>query len=164
VRVCQEVKIYDVVIAGAGLAGLSLARQLIREQPDLSLAIVDKQQRPLPDAAHKVGESAAEAGSHYLGNQLGLKEYLRANHYNKYGIRYFLGDSRLPIERRTEWGTDRNMPVSTYQLDRGRLENDMRRFALEDGIHLLEGRRIQDVLISEDEQPHQVQLKGGGEG
>ncbi|MCA9611955.1 MAG: FAD-dependent oxidoreductase, partial [Myxococcales bacterium] len=49
---------YDVIVCGGGLAGLTLAYQLRQELPDASVAVVERQKRPLPEAAHKVGESS----------------------------------------------------------------------------------------------------------
>ena len=49
---------YDVIIMGGGLAGLCLARQLRREQPDLRVLVAENQRHPVPEAAHKVGESS----------------------------------------------------------------------------------------------------------
>ena len=55
---------FDVVICGGGLAGLTLARQLRLELPELSVAVIDKLTRPLPEAAFKVGESSIELGTY----------------------------------------------------------------------------------------------------
>ena len=63
----------DVVICGGGFAGLLLARHLRQEMPELSVAVIDRMARPLPDAAHKVGESSVELGCQYL-EALGLKD------------------------------------------------------------------------------------------
>ena len=41
----------DVVICGGGFAGLLLARHLRQEMPELSVAVIDRMARPLPDAA-----------------------------------------------------------------------------------------------------------------
>jgi prevent-host-death family protein len=57
---------YDVIITGGGLAGLCLARQLRQEHPDLTVLVAEKKQHPVPEAAHKVGESSVEIGAHYF--------------------------------------------------------------------------------------------------
>ena len=49
---------YDVIITGGGLAGLCLARQLRQEHPDISVLVAEKKKHPVPEAAHKVGESS----------------------------------------------------------------------------------------------------------
>ncbi|MGH9310707.1 MAG: NAD(P)-binding protein, partial [Vicinamibacterales bacterium] len=51
---------YDAVIAGGGLAGLCLARQLRREAPGLRVLVAEKRRHPVPEAAFKVGESTVE--------------------------------------------------------------------------------------------------------
>ena len=66
------------LVAGGGLAGLTLARQLRQTHPELSVLVVEKTKRPLPAAAHKVGESSVELGSQYL-ERLGLRDYLHKN-------------------------------------------------------------------------------------
>ena len=80
----------DVVICGGGLSGLLLARQLRREMPDLSVTLIDRMPRPLPDACHKVGESSVECGCQYL-EELGLKDYLLKEQLVKLGLRFFPG-------------------------------------------------------------------------
>ena len=56
----------DVLIAGGGLAGLSLAHQLISASPELDITVVEKRKFPVPRAIAKIGESTVEIGSHYL--------------------------------------------------------------------------------------------------
>jgi L-2-hydroxyglutarate oxidase LhgO len=48
---------YDVVICDAELAGLTLARQLKLKMPSISIAMIDRLLRPLPEATFKVGEA-----------------------------------------------------------------------------------------------------------
>ena len=67
---------YDVAILGGGLAGSSLARQLSLEAPHLRVAVVEKRQHPVREAAFKVGESSVEIGAHYFEHVLGLAPHL----------------------------------------------------------------------------------------
>src|SRR4030066_689112 len=115
---------FDVVICGGGLAGLTLARHLKLELPKLSVAVIDRLTRPLPEAAFKVGESSIELGTYYLGQVLKLDRYFRTRHLPKLGLRFFIGKSHSPIEERPETGNTLFPPVPSYQIDRGRLEND----------------------------------------
>jgi flavin-dependent dehydrogenase len=149
---------YDVVIGGGGLAGLSLARQLSLSMPELSVAVVDPLVRPLPEAAFKVGESSVEVGARYFGEVLQLAPYLMQRHYRKFGLRYFMGDSSLPFHLRPEWGTNRPLPVPSYQLDRGVLENDLRGMVEDAGVTLYEGHHLSDVVLDQGSGDHAVDI------
>jgi flavin-dependent dehydrogenase len=141
-------KEYKVVICGGGLAGLTLGLQLKQNHPNTSVTIIEKTTRPLPNAAHKVGESTVEIGAHYLSSVLGLKTYLEEKHLPKLGLRYFYGDTSKPFETRPELGPSMFSPVPTYQLDRGILENDLREMITESGIELIEGASLKDITIT----------------
>jgi flavin-dependent dehydrogenase len=155
-------KIYDVAICGGGLAGLTLARQLKLSLPNLSIIVLDRLSRPLPEAAFKVGESTVEAGSHYLAEILQLRDYFKQKHLQKLGLRFFLGDSQGPFEQRPELGLSRFHAPSSYQVDRGMLENDLRQFNLEMGIKLLENCRVQTIKLTEEPgQLHQITYSQG---
>jgi len=145
----------DVVVCGGGLAGLLLARQLRRELPELSVAVLERTRRPLPDACHKVGESSVELASQYL-ERLGLESYLLERHLVKLGLRFFPGGGHLPLAQRTEIGPCAEPIVRSYQLDRGRLEEDLRAFAEADGVELVEGAKVTGVDLGADADDHRV--------
>ena len=69
----------DVVILGGGLAGLTLALQLRQRFADLDVQVLERRTHPVPEAAHKVGESSVEIGAHYFdtvisGDTLAVKK------------------------------------------------------------------------------------------
>lgn len=149
---------YDVVICGSGLAGSALARQIRLHQPQWSVAQVEPVERPLPEAGHKVGESSVEVGALYLAEKLQLGDYLRAEHYPKLGLRYFFGDTQHAVVDRPELGLSVFPPVGSYQLDRGKLENDLRQFNLQAGVVLLEGMKIQQLDLMAGDEPHLIRI------
>lgn len=152
---------FDVAICGGGLAGLTLALQLRRNLPKLRVLVAERTRRPLPDAAHKVGESSVELGSSYL-ESLGLREYLRDEHLFKFGLRFFPGGGTLPLQQRCEIGPANEPVVPSYQLDRGKLENDLRRRIVEAGAILVEGAKVGRIDLGQGDIPHRVELGDAG--
>ena len=61
---------YDVVIIGAGLAGLSLARQLLLNS-DTKILLVDKRSQ-IPPRKQKVGEATVQVSAYYFSKVLDL--------------------------------------------------------------------------------------------
>jgi flavin-dependent dehydrogenase len=139
---------YDVVIAGGGLAGLTLARQLHLEAPQLRVLVCEKRQHPVPEAAFKVGESSVEIGAHYFQKVIGLEPLLCRDHLPKLGLRYFFpcGQNR-DLSRRVELGAAVFPRVPSYQLDRGRLENSLLRVARESGTEVLDGCSVRQIEL-----------------
>ena len=142
---------YDVAILGGGLAGLTLALQLKRQRPDTSILVAEKREGPAPEAAFKVGESTVEVSAYYFSQVCGMLDHLQEDQLPKCGLRFFFpaGDNS-DITRRVEHGDTGFAPVTTYQLDRGRFENELGRRCLEHGVDLLDGSRVQDVDIETD--------------
>lgn len=157
-----ETQPFHIVICGGGLAGLTLALQLKGLQADLLVTVLEKTARPLPDAAHKVGESTVEIGAHYFGEILHLKTYLEKEQLPKLGLRYFYGSGKLPLETRPELGPSMYSPVPSYQLDRGTLETDLRQMVLDAGVNLLEGASLEGIDLQENGEKHSVSYSLNG--
>ncbi len=151
--------VYDVLIGGGGLAGQCLARQLKLARPRLSVAVIDWEKRPLPEAAFKVGEATSELGAHYFAEKLRLKDYLQRDQLLKCGLRFFFGDAQGPIVNRPEYGPRLFPPITSYQLDRGKLENDLRQLNESLGVTLWEGFAVEDIVLGEGDAPHTTVLR-----
>jgi flavin-dependent dehydrogenase len=158
---------YDVAILGGGIAGLSLALELKKARPATSILVIDKQEHPVPEAAHKVGESSVEIQAYYLRNVLGLQEHLQTLQLPKFGLRLFFSfDGNQDITRRVELGHAvlPPRPVSTYQIDRGRLENAMGCELPRQGITFLHGCKVQQISLQPQSDFHRLQiLRDGGD-
>ena len=146
-----QVQQFDVTILGGGLAGLTLARQLLMKHPELRVAIIEKRNFPAPETTHKVGESTVEIGAHYFGEQLGLKKHLTDHQLPKFGLRFFFKDAFQEMAEGTEVGGSSFFAAPSYQVDRGRLENYLADANVEMGATILDGSRIREVNLDSSE-------------
>jgi len=142
----------DVVIMGGGLAGLSLSLQLRRKFPQLDIVVLERLRHPVPEAAHKVGESTVEIGANYFDTVLGLKEHLTAHQLKKFGFRFFFSEGAERLEDVTELGASRYLSTPGYQLDRGIFENFLGEHAKAQGVRFIDGARIVSFVMA-DERP-----------
>lgn len=156
----------DVLILGAGLAGMTLALQLRRARPELTIALVERNTFPVPEAAHKVGESSVEIGAHYFADVLGLREHLERDQLPKFGFRFFFNDRRTDLPATTELGASRPLPTGSFQIDRGRFENHLADVLREQGIVIHDGSAVQAVELAEPSDGdgvHRVTTRDGTE-
>lgn len=155
---------YNVVICGGGLAGLTLARQLKLQKPNISVVVLDKIARPLPEASFKVGESTVEVGAFYLANTLQLTDYFEQQHLPKLGLRYFFNNKETHFHKRPELGLSEFHLPNSYQIDRGKLKNDLRQFNVKAGVELLENCLVNEIDLAEGLQQHHKIVYTQGDG
>lgn len=152
-------RIVDVAILGGGLAGNLLARQLRRQLPQLSVALFERSR----ETSFKVGESTVEIASNYLIRRLGLSTYLYENQLPKNGLRFFFDTPQkdAALVDMSEIGSGHLPRFPSFQIDRQRIEADLMRMNLADGVQLHVGARAHDLKLHEQDGPPGSQTASG---
>ncbi len=153
----------DVVIIGGGLAGLTLALQLKQQFADLNVLVIERRSHPVPEAAHKVGESSVEIGAHYFSKVLGLQDHLDTAQLRKFGFRFFFSEGRRDIDQVTEIGASRVLSVPSYQIDRGIFENFLGQEAQRRGITFVDNAVVRRIELAKGDAPHRLSFQGARE-
>jgi len=153
----------DVVILGGGLAGLTLSLQLRQRFPDLDIVVLERRLHPVPEAAHKVGESSVEIAANYFDTVLGLGEHLTQRQLKKFGFRFFFSEGRRDIEGVLELGASTYFTTPTYQIDRGIFENYLGQHARAAGVGFIDGITVRGFELGQDEAVHTVSCEQNGE-
>jgi len=154
---------HDVIIMGGGLAGLTLALQLKQRFTDIDVLVLERRQHPVPEAAHKVGESSVEIGAHYFSKVLGLTEHLDQAQLRKFGFRFFFSEGRRDIANVTEIGASRFMSTPSYQIDRGIFENFLGLEAQRRGVRFIDNAVVRRVDLAEGGADHGVSCEHAGQ-
>lgn len=148
---------YDVAIIGGGLAGLSLARQLLLNS-DKTILLLEKR-AAIPMALQKYGEATVQLSAYYFSKVLDLEEYLLREHFMKYNLRFYWKTEGKDNSRFEEYCQSyiRNLSnIATYQLDRNKLEGELLRLNLEQPNFTFQaGISGLNVSLSDD-GPHAV--------
>lgn len=153
----------DMVIVGGGTAALTLALEIRGRRPATRILCVEPQGYPVPEITHTVGESTVEVSAHYLRARIGLDDHLTASHIRKMGLRMFFSNGdNTDITKRMELGGSSFVPQVTYQIDRGRLENELHRRCISSGVEFAVGR-VRSVELGSGGNPHTVFVQGGND-
>ena len=154
----------DVVIIGAGLAGLSLARQLLLQSDQISILQIDKRGE-IPPVGQKVGEATVQVSGYYFSKVLDLEEYLLREHYLKYNLRFYWKTAGCDNSRFESYSQSyiRGLSnVPTYQLDRNKIEGELLRRNLEDPRYTFHLNAIGLGVDLATAGPHRVSFSAGG--
>ncbi len=154
---------YDVVIIGAGLAGLALSTQLLK-YTDKTILLLDKWDDP-PTKTQKVGESLVQLSGYYFSKILDLEDYLMINQYLKYNLRFYwqTGTGEHDFWKDVSSSSIKTISnIATFQLDRNHIEKYMMKRAKEDRrFQFVGGTRDIAADLSESEDPHTVSFNKG---
>lgn len=152
---------HDVSIIGGGTAALTLALEIRAARPATRILVVEPNAHPIPEVTHTVGESTVEVSAHYLRDRIGLADHLSTAQIRKMGLRmFFSNNGNTDISRRMELGGSSFVPQVTYQIDRGRLENELYERCRSAGIDLVCGR-VRSVALGADGSAHTISYQSG---
>jgi flavin-dependent dehydrogenase len=154
---------FDVVILGAGLAGLSLARQLILES-DKTILLLEKRTQ-VPPARQKVGEATVQLSGYYFSKVLDLEEHLLQEHLMKYNLRFYWKTQKSGdcYENYSQSYIRNFSNIASYQLDRNKIEGELlRRNCQSPKFTFMAGISDLALELSEDGE-HTVKFSAGGE-
>lgn len=156
---------YDVVILGAGLAGLSLARQLLRCS-DKKILLLEKWPQ-VPVERQKVGEATVQVSGYYFSKILDLEEHLLREHLMKYNLRFYWKTPGRKNDCYEDYSQSyiRNLSnIASYQLNRNKIEGEMLRLNLEHpNFTFTAGISELDADLSDSDKPHIVRFQVDGE-
>ena len=152
---------HDVSIVGGGVSALTLALEIRRARPTTRILIIEPNDHPVPEVTHTVGESTVEVSAHYLRDRLGLGDHLQSSQLRKMGLRMFFShNGNTDIAQRMELGSSSFVPQVTYQIDRGRLENELNRRCLSEDVDIAAGR-VRSVEFGSGDSPHTITVQNG---
>ncbi|BAZ44878.1 hypothetical protein NIES4102_18950 [Chondrocystis sp. NIES-4102] len=152
---------YDVVIMGAGFAGLCQARHLLLNIPKIKVALIDPRPEIRDEKDLKIGESTIEIASLFLSKELGLYEYLVENHVPKIGLNFHWAKDTAKTDTLDDYyhiWSNRNVEIPAFQINRAKLETDLLRMNQEMGVKFYHGR-VSDVDLTQGDRLKTVVVK-----
>jgi flavin-dependent dehydrogenase len=145
---------YDVVIMGAGFAGLCQARHLLLNLPNIKIALIDPRPEKRTDNDLKVGESLVEVSSLFVGKELGLYEYMIENHTPKSGLNFHWAKHPSKTDSLEDYFSvwnNRQPSITTFHLNRATFEQDVLQMNKKMGAVFYQGNVVDVDLTPQDE-------------
>jgi flavin-dependent dehydrogenase len=155
----------DVLIIGAGLAGLTLARHLLLERPEIRILMLDRLAE-IPSPKQKVGEATVQVSGYYYSRVLEMEEHLLMEHYLKYNLRFYWKSQRggEVWEDLSQSYIRKISNIGTYQLDRNKFEAAVLEKNRESpGFELIHPMANLQVSLSETGGPHSFSFETDGQ-
>lgn len=160
----NEDRTVDVLIIGAGLAGLTLARQLLLNRPEFRILMVDRLAE-IPSPKQKVGEATVQMSGYYYSRVLEMEEHLLREHFLKYNLRFYWKSERggEVWEDLSQSYIRKISNIATFQLDRNKFEAAVLEKNRESpGFELIHPTTGLQVDLSEDGGPHAFRFEAEG--
>jgi flavin-dependent dehydrogenase len=124
----QKLPDVDVLVLGAGLAGLTLTRHLLLHTKKTVVHLEKRDE--IPSRRQKYGESSVQVAGYYYSRVLELEEYMYREQLIKYNLRFYWKSNGKPNETFEDFSQSyiRMMSnVASYQLNRNTFEGELLR-------------------------------------
>jgi flavin-dependent dehydrogenase len=151
---------FDVVILGGAFSGASAAILLRREQPDLSVLIVER----APAFDMKVGEATTEMSAMFLTRRLAMWNHLEVEQLPKEGLRYWFSNEHVKGHAdASETGGFLRSAVPSFQLRRYALDEHLLATAVAEGATLMRPARVAEVELGDFDSRVTIEQDGRSE-
>lgn len=154
-------QVYDVVIMGAGFAGVCQARHLMLNIPNIKVALIDPRPEERSDKDMKIGESMIEAAALTVCKDLGLYEYMIENHTPKNGLSFHWPKDPTHTESTDDYfhiWINRQAPIPSFHMNRAKFERDLLKMNKEMGADFYNGSVV-DVDLTAGDTLHTIKVK-----
>jgi len=156
---------FDVVIMGAGFAGLCQARHLMLKIPHLRVALIDPRPEDRQVKDLKIGESMVEVAAVFVCKELGLHEYMIENHTPKSGLNFHWPKEVSETETLDNYyhvWSNRQTAIASFHMNRAKFEKDLLKIVKKMGAVFYQGR-VTDVNLTAGNDLNIVQFKTADE-
>ena len=149
---------YDVIIIGGAFSGASMGMLLRRTRPNARVLIVERS----VEFDRKVGESTSEVAAAFMTRVLRISKHLNREHIVKQGLRLWFNESaETPFDRCSEIGALYQSRLSTYQIDRSKLDSHLLEQAEAGGCEVWRPAKVNAMHLEEGGlQELQVEVDG----
>jgi flavin-dependent dehydrogenase len=148
---------FDVVILGGAFSGASAAILLRREQPELSVLVVER----APAFDMKVGEATTEMSAMFLTRRLAMWNHLEVEQLPKEGLRYWFSNEHVKGHAEaSETGGFLRSAVPSFQLRRDALDEHLLATAVAEGATLMRPARVAEVELGDFDSRVTVEQDG----
>jgi flavin-dependent dehydrogenase len=125
---------YDAIVVGGAFSGAAAALLLRRLVPGARVLVVERQER----FGRKVGEATVETSGMFLSRFLALHDHLAREQLPKHGLRFWFSDGpERRLDELSEIGPRKMPSLPSFQLDRGKLDEEVLRRAGVEGCDVL---------------------------